>query len=102
MVVRAEQSTAREVQDAMTRLRTAGVDAPLKGTIFNGVRRFRVGYGASYRYYDSYKEGVNVMHRWRRLRGLPGGFELRRAGVFCQPVLLVECSYTSRRVGGAV
>src|SRR5690625_4646612 len=55
MVVRAEQSTAREVQDAMTRLRTAGVDAPLKGTIFNGVRRFRLGYGASYSYYYSYK-----------------------------------------------
>lgn len=55
MVVRAEQSTVREVQDAVTRLRTAGVDAPLKGTIFNGVRRFRLGYGASYNYYYSYK-----------------------------------------------
>lgn len=55
MVVRAEQSTVREVQDAVARLRTAGVDEPLKGVIFNGVRRFRLGYGASYNYYYNYK-----------------------------------------------
>lgn len=55
MVVRAEQSTVREVQDAVARLRTAGVDGPLKGMIFNGVRRFRLGYGASYNYYYTYK-----------------------------------------------
>jgi len=55
MVVRAEQSTIREVQDAVTRLRTAGLEEPLKGVIFNGVRRFRLGYGASYQYYYTYK-----------------------------------------------
>lgn len=55
MVVRAEQSTVREVQDAVARLRTAGVEQPLKGVIFNGVRRFRLGYGTSYNYYYTYK-----------------------------------------------
>lgn len=55
MVVRAEQSTVREVQDAVARLRTAGVAEPLKGVVFNGVRRFRLGYGASYNYYYTYK-----------------------------------------------
>lgn len=55
MVVRAEQSTVREVQDAVARLRTAGVDEPLKGIVFNGVRRFRLGYGASYSYYYTYQ-----------------------------------------------
>jgi len=55
MVARAEQSTAREVQDAMARLRTAGLDDKVKGTIFNGVRRFRLGYGASYNYYYTYQ-----------------------------------------------
>lgn len=55
MVVRAEQSTVREVQDAVARLRTAGVEEPLKGVIFNGVRRFRLGYGTSYNYYYTYK-----------------------------------------------
>lgn len=55
MVVRAEQSTVREIQDAAARLRTAGLEAPLKGVIFNGVRRFRLGYGTSYNYYYTYK-----------------------------------------------
>lgn len=55
LVVRAEQSTLSEVRDAMARLRTAGVDEPMKGVIFNGVRRFRLGYGTSYRYYYAYK-----------------------------------------------
>lgn len=55
MVARAEQSTVSELRDAMAKLRSAGVDAPMKGVIFNGVRRNRVGYGYSYKYYYSYK-----------------------------------------------
>lgn len=55
LVVRAEQSTLREVQDALARLRAAGVEQSVKGLIFNGVRRFRLGYGASYQYYYTYK-----------------------------------------------
>ncbi|NYT60531.1 polysaccharide biosynthesis tyrosine autokinase [Alcaligenaceae bacterium] len=55
MVVRAEHSTLAEIRDAVAKLRNAGVDTPLKGVIFNGVRRYRLGYGASYQYYYSYK-----------------------------------------------
>lgn len=54
MVARAEQSTTAELRDAMAKLHNSGVDGPVKGVIFNGVRR-RLGYGASYSYYYSYK-----------------------------------------------
>lgn len=55
LVARAEQSTVTELRDTVAKLRSAGVEGPLKGVIFNGVRRYRLGYGASYRYYYSYK-----------------------------------------------
>lgn len=55
LVARAEHSTLSEVKDAVTKLRTAGLDDRLKGVVFNGVRRYRLGYGSSYRYYYSYK-----------------------------------------------
>ena len=55
LVARAEHSTLSEVKDAVTKLRTAGLDDKLKGVVFNGVRRYRLGYGSSYRYYYSYK-----------------------------------------------
>lgn len=55
MVARAEHTTIAEVRDALSKLRTAGVDGPVKGVVFNGVRRYRLGYGSSYRYYYSYK-----------------------------------------------
>lgn len=55
LVVRAEQSTMAEVSDAVGRLRAAGLEDKLKGTLFNGVRRYRVGYGASYKYYYTYE-----------------------------------------------
>lgn len=55
MVVRAEHSTLAEVRDSLAKLRTAGMDSALKGVIFNGVRRYRLGYGSSYRYYYSYE-----------------------------------------------
>ena len=55
LVAREEHSTLSEVKDAVTKLRTAGLDDRLKGVVFNGVRRYRLGYGSSYRYYYSYK-----------------------------------------------
>ncbi|MBC2769837.1 polysaccharide biosynthesis tyrosine autokinase [Pusillimonas minor] len=55
MVARAEQSTVSEQRDAMAKLRHSGVAAPIKGVIYNGVQRNRVGYGSSYKYYYSYK-----------------------------------------------
>jgi tyrosine-protein kinase Etk/Wzc len=55
MVARAEQSTVSEMRDAMAKLRHSGVADPVKGVVFNGVRRNRVGYGSSYKYYYSYK-----------------------------------------------
>ena len=55
MVARAEQSTTSEMRDSMAKLRHSGVAGPVKGVIFNGVRRNRVGYGSSYKYYYSYK-----------------------------------------------
>ena len=55
IVARAEQSTVSELRDAMAKLHNSGVDTPVKGIIFNGVRRHRIGYGASYNYYYSYK-----------------------------------------------
>ncbi len=55
IVARAEYSTAGEVRDALAKLRHSGVGDPVKGAIFNGVRGNRIGYGASYKYYYSYK-----------------------------------------------
>ena len=55
IVARAEYSTAGEVRDALAKLRHSGVGDPIKGAIFNGVRGNRIGYGASYKYYYSYK-----------------------------------------------
>jgi tyrosine-protein kinase Etk/Wzc len=52
IVVRAEQSTVGEVRDAVKKLEGAG--AVVKGIIFNGVKRRRVGYGAAYKYYYGY------------------------------------------------
>ncbi|GAA4333630.1 polysaccharide biosynthesis tyrosine autokinase [Pigmentiphaga soli] len=52
MVVRAERSTVAEVKDAIRKLEAAG--ASVKGLIFNGVKRNRVGYGYAYRYYYTY------------------------------------------------
>lgn len=55
MVARAEQTTVNELRDAMAKLNSAGLAEPMKGVIFNGVRRNRLGYGSSYKYYYSYK-----------------------------------------------
>ncbi|MBV6272969.1 polysaccharide biosynthesis tyrosine autokinase [Alcaligenaceae bacterium CGII-47] len=55
MVARSEQSTATELRDAMAKLQHSGVGAAMKGVIFNGVRRNRLGYGSSYNNYYSYK-----------------------------------------------
>lgn len=55
IVARSEQSTVSELRDAMTKLHHAGVAKPVKGMVFNGMRRRRIGYGASYNYYYSYK-----------------------------------------------
>lgn len=55
IVARAEYSTAGEVRDALAKLRHSGVGDSIKGAIFNGVRGGRIGYGASYKYYYSYK-----------------------------------------------
>ncbi|VCU70104.1 Tyrosine-protein kinase wzc [Pigmentiphaga humi] len=52
LVVRAEQSTKGEVKDAIRKLEASGIS--VKGLIFNGVKKRRVGYGSSYRYYYSY------------------------------------------------
>jgi len=52
MVARAEQSTARELRDAVQRL--SGIGVEVKGMIFNAVKQRRVGYGYAYRYYYSY------------------------------------------------
>jgi capsular exopolysaccharide family len=52
MVVRAEVSTLREVRDAVRKLEASGGE--VKGIIFNGVKRRRVGYGYAYRYYYDY------------------------------------------------
>ncbi|MDX3906782.1 MAG: polysaccharide biosynthesis tyrosine autokinase [Pigmentiphaga sp.] len=57
LVVRAEQSTISEVKDALKKLDGAGVRDVVKGVIFNGVKRARVGYGSSYKYYYSYGTG---------------------------------------------
>lgn len=55
IVVRAEESTAREVRDAARRLETAG--ANIKGVIFNAVKKSRIGYGYGYyyKYYSGYR-----------------------------------------------
>lgn len=55
IVARAEQSTTAELNDALAKLRNAGCADAVKGVIFNGVKRNRVGYGSSYKYYYSYK-----------------------------------------------
>ncbi len=52
LVVRAEVSTAGEVRDAVRKLEAAG--CAVKGMIFNGIKRRRVGYGYAYRYYYGY------------------------------------------------
>lgn len=56
LVVRAEVSTKGEVIDAVRKLES--VDAKVKGIIFNGVKRRRVGYGYEYRYYYGYGDKV--------------------------------------------
>lgn len=48
LVVRAEVSSAQEVNEAARRLRGAG--AQVKGAVMNGIKKSRVGYGAYYRY----------------------------------------------------
>ncbi|MGE4338309.1 MAG: polysaccharide biosynthesis tyrosine autokinase [Pigmentiphaga sp.] len=53
MVARAEHSTARELRDAIRRVESVGAD--VKGIIFNGIKRRRVGYGYAYKYYYGYK-----------------------------------------------
>ncbi|AZG07259.1 polysaccharide biosynthesis tyrosine autokinase [Pigmentiphaga sp. H8] len=52
MVVRSEVSTLGEVRDAVRKLETTGTR--VKGVIFNGIKRRRVGYGYAYRYYYGY------------------------------------------------
>jgi len=52
MVARAEQSTVAEVRDAIKKLESSNY--AVKGIIFNGVKRRRVMYGASYKYYYGY------------------------------------------------
>jgi len=52
LVVRSEYSTVREVRDATRKLESAGTN--VKGFIFNGVKRRRVGYGSAYKYYYGY------------------------------------------------
>ena len=52
MVVRSECSTFGEVRDAVSKLESVG--SSVKGMIFNGVKRRRIGYGYAYRYYYSY------------------------------------------------
>ncbi|WP_420495096.1 polysaccharide biosynthesis tyrosine autokinase [Pigmentiphaga sp.] len=52
MVVRAEVSTLNEVKDAIRKLESTG--SHVKGFIFNGIKRRRVGYGYAYRYYYGY------------------------------------------------
>ncbi|TAN09693.1 MAG: polysaccharide biosynthesis tyrosine autokinase [Burkholderiaceae bacterium] len=55
LIVRAEYSTAREVRDALLKLRNSGVAECVKGAIFNGVRGSQIGYGRAYKYYYSYR-----------------------------------------------
>lgn len=52
MVVRAEVSTLGEVRDAVRKMEPTG--ARVKGIIFNGIKRRRVGYGYAHRYYYGY------------------------------------------------
>ncbi|WP_165963012.1 polysaccharide biosynthesis tyrosine autokinase [Pigmentiphaga sp. D-2] len=52
MVVRSEISTLGEVRDAVRKLEASG--SRIKGIIFNGIKRRRVGYGYAYRYYYGY------------------------------------------------
>jgi len=52
MVVRSEQSTVPEVKDAIRKLASAGIS--VKGVVFNGVKRRRVGYSYAYKYYYGY------------------------------------------------
>ncbi|GAA0534216.1 polysaccharide biosynthesis tyrosine autokinase [Pigmentiphaga daeguensis] len=54
LVVRAEQSTTREVVDSLKKVESAGSEGVIRGLVFNGVKRSRVGYGSSYKYYYSY------------------------------------------------
>ncbi|MFA5663572.1 polysaccharide biosynthesis tyrosine autokinase [Castellaniella sp.] len=55
IVARAEQSTPGELVDAMGKLRHSGVAGPVRGILFNAVKRNRIGYGAGYKYYYSYR-----------------------------------------------
>lgn len=52
LVVRSEVSTVAEIKDAIRKLESAG--GHVKGIIFNGIKRRRVGYGYAYRYYYGY------------------------------------------------
>lgn len=51
LVLRAEESTIQQFGDALRRLENAGI--PVKGTIFNGLKARRLGYGYRYQYYYS-------------------------------------------------
>ena len=51
-VARSEQSTARELRDALHKLESVGIH--VKGIIFNGVKRHRVGSSYAYKYYYGY------------------------------------------------
>jgi tyrosine-protein kinase Etk/Wzc len=53
LVGRAEQTTGRELTEAARRLEGAG--GSVKGVIFNGVKKGRVGYGYTYKYHYNYK-----------------------------------------------
>ncbi|MFA7439232.1 polysaccharide biosynthesis tyrosine autokinase [Castellaniella sp.] len=55
IVARAELSTPAELVDALAKLRHSGVAEPVKGILFNAVKRNRIGYGAGYKYYYAYK-----------------------------------------------
>ncbi len=52
LVVRAEQSTLREVRDALQKLKGVGIS--VKGIIFNGVKRHRLTSSYTYGYYYGY------------------------------------------------
>ncbi len=52
LVVRAEVSTVREVRDAVRKLESTG--GKVKGFIFNGIKRRRIRYGYTYKYYYGY------------------------------------------------
>jgi tyrosine-protein kinase Etk/Wzc len=53
VVARCEHSSARELIDCVRRLE--GANAKVRGVVFNGVKRSRIGYGYYYRYHYGYR-----------------------------------------------